>query len=108
MVESQAGETALLGVVPLNLIEPLPMAITADRPKDLLFKGDGEVFLPLYEGKLFWHFDHRFASYDLNRSGKGGRGLPEMPLEKHQDPYYSVVPRYWVSQEEVDAKLNGT
>jgi hypothetical protein len=62
-------------------------------------------YLPLYEAKLFWHFDHRFSSYELKGivQGKGGRGLPDMPIENHINPNYVIQPQYWVSQEDVDA-----
>jgi len=63
--------------------------------------------LPLYEAKLFWHYDHRFASYELKGvlKGKGGRGLPDMPLENHLDPHYSITPQYWVPREHVVERL---
>lgn len=62
---------------------------------------------PLYEAKLFWHYDHRFASYDLKGKmrGKGGRGLPSLPLEFHQDPKYSITPQYWIANSEVDQRV---
>lgn len=63
--------------------------------------------LPLYEGKLFWHFDHRFGSYEFKGlSGKGGRGLPNMPLECHTNPNYEIQPRYWVDSAQVNKKLS--
>jgi len=69
-----------------------------------------ENYLPLYEGKLIWHFDHRFSSYEHKGllQGKGGRGLPEMPLELHQDPNYSIQTQYWISKEEVDKAIPST
>jgi len=73
----------------------------------LFHKTPGEGLLPLYEGKLFWHFDHRFASYENKGlvQGKGGRGLPDTPLEKSQDPSWRVMPQYWVAAAEVEAQL---
>jgi hypothetical protein len=68
-------------------------------------KGDKRLF-PLYEGKLFWHYDHRFASFEFTGpSGKGGFGVPSVPLEFHLDPNYVIQPRYWVEAEEVQEKL---
>lgn len=66
---------------------------------DLFHESAGDGLLSLYEGKLIWHFDHRFASYELKGiiRGKGGRGLPETPLEKSQDPSWKITPQYWVS-----------
>lgn len=59
--------------------------------------------LPLYEAKLFWHFDHRFASYDFE--DQAGRWLPELPLKYYLDPGYSIKARYWVSHQSVQSKI---
>src|SRR5205085_2815144 len=32
--------------------------------EDNVFHKDGESYLPLYEGKMISHFDHRFGGYD--------------------------------------------
>ncbi len=73
----------------------------------LFHDAPGPGLLPLYEGKLFWHFDHRFASYEFKGivEGKGGRGLPETPIERSQDPSWRITPRYWVSREEVELRV---
>jgi hypothetical protein len=73
-----------------------------------LFKNaPGEGLVPVYEGKFIWHFDHRFASYEFKGviKGKGGRGLPETPLEKSQDPAWRITPQYWIPASEVEARL---
>lgn len=64
-----------------------------------------ESLVPLYEAKLFWHFDHRFASYDLKDvlKGKGGRGLPEIPEEYLADSNYQIVPQSWVEKSVVNS-----
>lgn len=64
------------------------------------YQKDGEEFLPLYESKFIWHYDHRFGSYE----GVDGRGSTQMPtpmLAQYQDPNYLVKPWYWVQDEEV-------
>ncbi|MEH1913162.1 DUF559 domain-containing protein [Nostoc sp.] len=55
--------------------------------------------VPLYEAKMFHHFDHRWATYSDNGDT---RDLAE--LEKN-DVSFKVQPRYWVSQNEVKNKL---
>lgn len=57
-----------------------------------------EVYLPLYEAKMFWHYDHRFATFE----GKDTRDVE--PGEK-RDPAFLPLPRYWVPQEETEARL---
>ncbi|WP_298207523.1 N-6 DNA methylase [Ferrimicrobium sp.] len=63
----------------------------------------GERYLPLYEGKLIHHFDHRFATYE----GAGGDKPIEADNSLKADPNWAILPRYWVSEPEVKEKLNG-
>jgi hypothetical protein len=75
---------------------------------NLFQESPGDGLLPLYEGKLFWHFDHRFASYEFKgqAQGKGGRGLPDTPIEYSQNPSWVVRPRYWVRKEDVESRVS--
>lgn len=57
-----------------------------------------EVYLPLYEAKLFWHYDHRFATFE----GKDTRDVE--PGEK-EDPTFLPLPRYWVPKGETEVRL---
>ncbi|MGH3516181.1 MAG: Eco57I restriction-modification methylase domain-containing protein, partial [Haloechinothrix sp.] len=51
--------------------------------------------LPLYEAKMLHHYDHRWATYDQD-------GVThDLPLAEKQDPTVVVLPRYWVSEEDV-------
>jgi hypothetical protein len=86
-----------------------------------VFARGEERYLPLYEAKLVHQFDHRWASY-----GGPGRweGEPEtggppwlehaprkdddavaLTLQAKQDPSCLVLPRYWVAEAEVEARL---
>jgi len=62
-----------------------------------LVRGE-EVYLPLYEAKMVWHYDHRFATYE-------GEGTRDLAPEEHQDPAHLPLPRYWVRREEVEERL---
>jgi hypothetical protein len=55
--------------------------------------GDGQM--PLYEGKMTWQFDHRFATYDTDGETRGATE------SEKADPAFRVRPRYWVEAREV-------
>jgi hypothetical protein len=69
--------------------------------------GDSHLFadapghgkLPLYEAKMLHQFDHRWATY-----GVGGDSHDLNSAEK-ADSTYTVTPRYWVNQAEVEQRL---
>lgn len=67
------------------------------------WKVDNETYLPLYEGKMIWYYDHRYNSV-LSERGMRARGLATT-LEQHQDSHYSALPRYWVKSSEVESKI---
>lgn len=72
-----------------------------------VFIRNGQRMLPLFEGKMIHHFDHRFGDYRLAELtlGKGVRQLPAPSLRDYDDPLYEVLPRYWVDEREVMKRL---
>lgn len=66
------------------------------------FVKGGEKYLPLYEAKMVHHYDHRWATY--LRDGDTTR---DKTSEEKADPANCVMPRYWVPEEEVEARLAG-
>ena len=54
--------------------------------------------VPLYEGKIFWQFDHRYSSLGLfGEDGTGSLFEPKpVVLDFKQQTNYSIVPRYWI------------
>jgi hypothetical protein len=58
---------------------------------------DGREVYPLYEGKMFWHFDHRYGTYQDQTEKQANKGvLPPVSDAQHADPKYRIEPRYWV------------
>jgi hypothetical protein len=55
--------------------------------------------LPLYEGKLFHQFDHRFATYVDPTNTR------DVTDEEKVDPDFDMNPRYWVEEKDVIASL---
>jgi hypothetical protein len=62
---------------------------------------DEQRWLPLYEGKMLSHYDHRFSTYlDATEAQLRMQTLP--PLADHDDPDAEVLTRYWVEEGLVD------
>lgn len=64
-----------------------------------LFKYEvGNDLFPLYEAKMFYHFDHRWATYD-NGEVKNLTDIDKTNINTF------VTPRYWVNHKEVENRL---
>jgi hypothetical protein len=64
------------------------------------FYKNNEICLPLYEGKMIWHFDHRFGTYEGQTEAQARQGkLPELSNEEYSDPWRFPLPQYWVQGE---------
>ena len=63
-------------------------------------KPEGEDVLPLYEGKLIHHYDHRFNIFTGD-----GENVRNLTAEEHNDPACEITPRYWVRRDDVISKL---
>jgi hypothetical protein len=48
-----------------------------------------DLYLPLFEAKMFHQFDHRWASHDLAEAA-------DLHLADKQSPEVTALPRYWV------------
>jgi hypothetical protein len=68
------------------------------------FARESKIYLPLYEAKMFWQFDHRFGSYE-GRTERGFTNLDSATLEQHIDPSWVPMPFYWVSLDETKARM---
>jgi hypothetical protein len=63
-----------------------------------VFRRGNDVDLPLYEAKLFHHFDHRWATHD-------GLDTRDLTSTEKGNPEAVALPRYWVPTDEVTARL---
>jgi hypothetical protein len=68
------------------------------------FVKDNEVWLPLYEAKMIWHFDHRFGTYE-GVTGRSNTNLPTPSTDRYKDPYFLVQPWYWVLAQDAKVRL---
>jgi hypothetical protein len=66
-----------------------------------------EKWLPLYEAKMMWHYDHRFGTY----AGVDSRTSTQTPTpteDLYQNTKYQILPWYWVRRDEVLKRGNET
>ena len=71
------------------------------------FEKNGRVMSPLYEAKMLHQFDHRFGTYEGQSESQANQGkLPELDHVAHSNPEQTTLPRYWVREDEVAARLD--
>ena len=70
---------------------------------------EGERQMPLYEAKLFHHYDHRFATFeDVSPDEIYDGKARAMTSHEKSDPTAVILPRYWVPDYEIAARLNSS
>ncbi len=70
------------------------------------YKKDEVTYLPLYEGKMIWIFNHRASSVDDNMKIIPGRsGVISSEIEQLKDPFFYPMPRFWVNMKDVLLRL---
>lgn len=62
-----------------------------------------EKYLPLYEGKLIWHYNHHYGSFP--DEGPRPSSIPETTIEELKDPNTVLRAWYWISEENVKNRL---
>ncbi|MGY1896344.1 Eco57I restriction-modification methylase domain-containing protein [Nocardia gipuzkoensis] len=71
------------------------------------FKKRDECMMPLFEGKMIHHFDHRYATYEGATQAQLNKGtLPKLTSEQHADPSIVSQPRHWVHESLVRKELH--
>lgn len=61
-------------------------------------------YLPLYEAKMIWHYDHRFGTYH-GVSDRSSTHLPTPDAAQHAEPDFVAIPWYWVPAGDVQQRL---
>lgn len=64
---------------------------------------DGTVYVPLYEGKMIWHYNHHYGTWPTG--GNRPNAIDSPSLEEMQDPSSCIMPWYWVPEAEVRNNL---
>ena len=66
-----------------------------------VFRYGAEAMLPLFEGKMIHHYDHRWATFD------DATDVRDVSETEHGNASFVTIPRYWVASEEVRSRLAG-
>ena len=64
---------------------------------------DGETFVPLYEGKMIWHYNHHYGSWPTEGERPNSINMPSEP--ELEDPDSCIMPWYWVPLSAVNDRL---
>lgn len=66
-----------------------------------------ERYIPLYEGKMAFFFDHRYGDFAMaeEKEDTDYREIPRPQPEQLSNQSFEVTPRYWVPDREVGQRL---
>jgi hypothetical protein len=61
------------------------------------FRSPAGDWVPLYEGKMIWHFDHRAASVVINLENQYRPAFPRpTTVEEHCNPSFTPSAQFWI------------
>lgn len=67
---------------------------------------ENDVYVPLYEGKMFWLYNHHYASFPNEYEvEKRPSSINSTPCSILADSCSSIAPWYWVNKSLVDSRL---
>jgi hypothetical protein len=69
------------------------------------FSKNKELYIPLYEAKMAYLYNHRHGDFRDAPNGQRVHVLPNIPDEKYQDANYLTFPYYWINEQEVSKQL---
>lgn len=64
---------------------------------------DGEVYVPLYEGKMISHYNHHYGTWPTG--GERPNVIDSPSLDEMQTSFSCVMPWYWLPEDEVLSNL---
>ena len=67
------------------------------------FNLDGEIYVPLYEGKMIWHYNHHYGIWPTDGERPNTIDMPS--LEELENINDNIIPWYWVPLSEVKDRL---
>ena len=67
---------------------------------------ENDVYVPLYEGKMFWLYNHHYGSFPNEYEvEKRPSSINSTPCSILEDTSSSIAPWYWVNKSLVDSRL---
>jgi hypothetical protein len=69
------------------------------------FRNGKEIYLPLFESKMVYQFNHRYGDFSEGDPQKRSHVLNEVSAQRLLDPFYSAQPFYWVNERNVKERL---
>lgn len=67
------------------------------------FALDGEIYVPLYEGKMIWHYNHHYGTWPTE--GERPNTIETPSLKELSNPNSSIIPWYWTPLSAVEDRL---
>lgn len=64
---------------------------------------DGETYIPLYEGKMIWHYNHHFGSWPTEGERPNSINMPSE--DELANPDSCIMPWYWVPLSVINDRL---
>ena len=64
---------------------------------------DGETYVPLYEGKMIWHYNHHYGTWPTE--GERPNAIDTPPVSELANPDSHIMPWYWVPLSAVSERL---
>lgn len=64
---------------------------------------DGTEYVPLYEGKMIWHYNHHYGTWPT--AGPRPNTIDTPTPTELTDPNSNIMPWYWIPASEVEEKI---
>ena len=72
---------------------------------NIFYTPEGEKYVPLYEGKMFYIYNHHYGNWPITGNRPNTIDTPE--ISELSNPESSIMPWYWVDYREVEEKIAG-
>ena len=71
-----------------------------------IFKTDSEIYVPLYEGKMIWYYNHHYGTWPTE--GDRPNAIETPSVEELSDTNSNIMPWFWAPLSVVNERLSKT